>query len=197
MNLPSERSDNNARVKRLVDFCGEQGLKVKGLNVLDVGSGLSVFLGEFLKYGVKGYCIDPDPMSIEHAVRNVKVSGAFRGSFMEYESGFKFDIITFNKVLEHVTDPVSLLRKAGGHLKKSGFIYIELPDGEAALRNNVLTDREEFFIEHYTIFSKRSVRGLSELASLSAIKSESIIEKSGKYTIFSFVEKRHPLIRGK
>lgn len=186
MNLPLEKSDNKQRVKRIVDFCKVRDVNLKNAKVLDVGSGLCVFLGELLKYGVEGYCIDIDPISIKHALRNVKVKDAHVGSFIDYGADLRFDIITFNKVLEHVTEPVSLLRKAKMYLKDTGIVYVELPDGFSALKENALVERQEFFIEHYTIFNKSSLRFLIKKAGFICAEIRRVHEPSDKYTLYAF-----------
>lgn len=187
MNLPYEKSDNKQRVERIVNFSKSKGYDLKNTNVLDVGSGLCVFLAEFMKHGIKGFCIDPDPIPIQHARNNVKVTEAFLGSFEDYNSDYSFDVITLNKVLEHIINPIFWLKKAKKYIKKGGFIYIELPDGKNALNNGKLTNREEFYIEHFTIFSIESIEYIANQLGFKIETMESIHEPSNKYTIFAFL----------
>lgn len=187
LGLPEGKSINKQRIKRIVDFCKMRKIDLTKTKVLDVGSGLCVFLGEFLKYGIEAHCIDPDPSLVKHALNNVKVCRAFCGQFLDYKSSLKFNIITFNKILEHVKNPVALLKKARGILKNNGFVYLELPDGENALKNSPPEAREEFFIDHFTAFSEKSVRLLNRLAGLATIEIKSILEPSDKYSIYSFM----------
>ena len=42
---------------------------------------------------------------------------AFKGDFFKSSELGTYDLITFNKVLEHVDDPISMLRKAKNNLK--------------------------------------------------------------------------------
>ena len=53
----------------------------------------------------------------------------------------KFNIITLNKVLEHVKNPIEILKNTHFWLLEKGFVYIELPDGEAAICDG--PEREE------------------------------------------------------
>ena len=46
----------------------------------------------------------------------------------------KFDLITLNKVLEHVENPVNFLKNSIKFLKKDGLIYIEVPDSKAKIK---------------------------------------------------------------
>ncbi len=186
MSLPEDSSDNKGRVKRIVCFSGSLGQDPKKTDVLDIGSGLCVFLGELKKYGFRTHSIDPDRISTKHAKDNVGVDSAFCGTIDEYSSDRKFDIITLNKVLEHIKNPIDVVIKAKKFLKPGGFFYIELPDGENALKNEYLS--EEFFIEHHFIFNCKSFDFLLSKSGLTSMKMESIVDPSGKYTIFSFAK---------
>jgi len=186
LNLPFEESINKQRIKRIIDFCDSNSMDLKKSSVLDVGSGSCVFLGEFLKHGIKGYCVEPDATLIDHAISYVKVNGGFSGSFMDYRSDIKFDIITFNKVLEHVKDPVMFLSNAKKHLKKDGFIYIELPDGGSAAENSSIDNREEFYIDHYTVFTEKATDYFIEKCGFDVIKREKIHEPGDRYSLYAF-----------
>ena len=125
----------------------QNNVKFKDLEILDIGSGLCVFLGELKKYDAKVSCVDPSQISIKHALENVGVDEAFQGNFFDINFNKKYDLITFNKVLEHVTNPVEMLLKAKSLLTVNGIIYIELPDGENASNNGGFIDREEFYLD--------------------------------------------------
>jgi len=187
MALPFEKSDNKQRVSRIVKYLKDNSYKIHRMKVLDVGSGLGVFLGELIKEGVEAHCIDPDPTSVKHAINNIGVQSAFIGGFEDYHSEQKFDLITFNKVLEHVTNPVELLKKAKTHLNTNGQVYLELPDGKNAASNDGYINREEFYIEHYTVFENNSLIYLAKRAGFRVGKILSLHEPSDKHTIFSFL----------
>jgi SAM-dependent methyltransferase len=190
MALPYEKSDNKQRVVRIVRYFRKIGRKVAGLKVLDVGSGLCVFLGEMIKHGIEAHCIDPDAISVDHALRTVHVKSAIEGGFENHPLGQKFDLISFNKVLEHVLNPVLLLEKAKSLLNENGLIYIELPDGGNAAEKGGFLDREEFYIEHYAAFDKKSVQFLIKKAGLNCQNINPIHEPSGKYTLCLFANKK-------
>jgi SAM-dependent methyltransferase len=46
----------------------------------------------------------------------------------------KFDTITMLNVLEHVTDPAAIIKKAAGFLKKNGVLIIHVPNAQAVNR---------------------------------------------------------------
>ncbi len=186
MGLPPERSDNKQRVGRILRFCGQKGLDFLETRVLDVGSGLCVFLAEMAKHGFHCFCVDPDPVAVRHAITVAGVEEGHTGTLDDLTLDEAFDLITFNKVLEHVQDPIRQLVRAQEFLKPDGFIYIELPDGHGALRRGRVSEREEFFVEHVTVFNRRSVQYLIEAAGLRCLDSDAILDPSGKCTLFAF-----------
>ncbi len=192
MALPEGKSDNKPRVRRVHEFCRARGWEPAESPVLDVGSGLAVFAGELGKLGYPCYCLDPDPTSARHAVEFAGAVDAHAGTLEDYVPPCAPRLVTLNKVLEHVADPRRLLRRAASLIAKGGALYIELPDGEAALRAAPPPEREEFYIEHYTAFDPRSLAKLLDLCGLKNLETRRVFEPSGKYTIFAFAERSDP-----
>ena len=187
MALPLPQSDNKQRVRRIHKFCSERNKTPDCTKVLDVGSGLGVFLAELQSYGYHCVCLDPDPIAVEHARKYGGVHAGYVGTLDDFSYGSGFDLITFNKVLEHVTAPTAMLSVALQWLNPDGLIYIELPDGDMALRFGTAIDREEFYIEHLTVFNKKSLHYLAAASGLACLASASIYEPSDKYTIYAWL----------
>ena len=189
VSLPAESSDNVGRVERIVRFCNEYFSKIDGVtqqpDVLDVGSGLCVFLHRLHHLtGWKCTALDPDPRAAEHA-RSAAGVNAVCGDFMNADELGAFDLITFNKVLEHVRDPVGMLARGRRHLRDGAVAYVELPDGSAAVTEG--PDREEFFIDHHHVFSPKSLQVLASLAGFSVHTIERLREPSSKLTLRAFL----------
>ena len=186
--LDPEKSDNIGRVRRILDFSkiyfNSSSPRDGNPSVLDVGSGLCVFLHRMKTFGWECTALDPDIRSIEHAKETVGVKTIF-GDFMEMDDFGRFDVVTFNKVLEHVKDPIAMLEKTLAHVKPEGFVYVEVPDGEMAVSDG--PEREEFFIEHWHIFSATSVALLASRAGFSLRALERLREPSNKYTLRAFL----------
>lgn len=184
--LAPEKSDNAGRVTRLLAFAKGHFAPGKQPALLDVGSGLAVFPFRMKEAGWRCTALDPDPRAAAHA-REVAGVEAVAGDFLSIPGGQlgRFDVVTFNKVLEHVLDPVPLLEKAARHLAPRGFIYVEVPDGEAAAAEG--PGREEFFIEHHHVFSPASVEKLARHASLVPLAVERLREPSSKFTLRAFL----------
>ena len=182
--LPPERSDNAGRVARVIDYArGHFGESAKPA-VLDVGSGLCVFLYRLkAQTGWPCTALDPDPRAAAHA-REVAGVQAVAGDFMRIEPRERYDLVTFNKVLEHVVDPVAMLARAARYLAPRGAVYFELPDGEAASAEGA--GREEFFIDHHHVFSAQSLRILVKRAGFALLGEERLREPSSKFTLRAF-----------
>ncbi|MBM3459074.1 MAG: class I SAM-dependent methyltransferase, partial [Armatimonadetes bacterium] len=195
--LPPERSDNVARAARIDSYCrtrwaGQAAGARPHPTVLDVGSGLCVFLYRMKERGWAGTALDPGQTAITHAQEVVGVAG-IRGDFFAVELLETYDLLTFNKVMEHVKDPVAMLRRCHELLTPGGLVYVELPDGEAAITDPDGPEREEFFIEHHHVFSAASLTLLAWQAEFQVLQLERIREPSGKYTLYAFLA---PAVRG-
>lgn len=177
--LPAESSDNAGRVERVRRFAnGRSG------TILDVGSGLCVFLARMKEAGWSCTALDPDPRAAAHA-REVVGVRAIAGDYLSADGLGRFDAVTFNKVLEHVEDPVELLARSAEHVAAGGFVYVEVPDGETAAAE--LATREEFFVEHLHVFSAGSLALLAGRAGYEVVELERLREPSGKHTLRAFL----------
>lgn len=188
MALPPEKSDNYDRVKRILEVVpairnGHAGGRQPA--VLDVGSGLCVFLKRMKDAGWSCTALDPDPEAVEHARSLVGVE-AVSADFMQADGLGSFDLVTFNKVLEHVADPVAMLQRSRRYLRDGGVVYVEVPDGEAAAEEG--PGREEFFIEHEHVFSLCSLGLLASRAGFTTCLLERVREPSSKFTLRAFLQ---------
>lgn len=184
MALPLGQSDNRARVSRVQDFAKGWLKGAPTRRLLDVGSGLAVFPAAMKEKGWNCVALDPDPRGAAHARDLAGVTGV-AGDFMNVGDLGRYEAISFNKVLEHVPDPIAMLRRAADLLTPGGFVYVELPDGERAIE--VGADREEFFIEHYCAYSKASFFALANRAGYKVAGFDRLVEPSGKFTLYGFL----------
>lgn len=190
MGLPFEKSDNKQRVARIHAFLQNRGKQPSQTKVLDIGSGLGVFSAEMAKFGYPTYVIDPDKKAVDHAINTVGVIEAWQGNLENLESCLVdqgFDFISLNKVLEHVQNPLLALRNVHKFLSANGYLYIELPDGEAAAKAEGIAARQEFCIDHLTVFSSDSLKWLVHQAGFTILEMQSICEPSGKFSIYAFI----------
>lgn len=193
--LAPEASDNRGRVARILEFAANHWTSRQSSpgerserTVLDIGSGLCVFLHRMKQAGWEGTALDPDPRAVRHA-QEVAGVRAICGDLLTVNELGRFDAVTLNKVLEHVKDPKAMLVKALQHVNADGFLYLEVPDGERAFRDG--PNREEFFVDHWHIFSAESLAHLIKQAGGSLQIMERLREPSGKYTFRSFLIPAH------
>ena len=98
-----------------------------GASLLDVGCGDGAFLALARTCGWDVVGIDPDPKAAANAAKqglSVYVGG------VEYFHGKSeiFDVITLNHVIEHVHDPIGVLKTCFELLKPGGQIWLETPN---------------------------------------------------------------------
>lgn len=182
--LSPERSDNAARIARVRAFAASHFGAAKAVQLLDVGAGLGVFPHAVKQAGWRCTAIDPDARAVQHMRDTVGVE-AVQGDFMQLSGLECFDVVTFNKVLEHVEEPVAMLARAHHVLAPGGFVYVELPDGEVAECEGA--GREEFFIEHLHVFSFTSIVMLATRAGFKPLCVERLREPSSKFTLRAFM----------
>lgn len=143
----------------------ENGLKsqafttFKGLKVLDMGC----FTGEFLKLlqekGADVYGIELQEEAVKIATK--KLPGRVFKVDVSHEAlpDMKYDVITLLGVIEHVTDPIKLLKKSTDLLKKEGILMIQTPNSNsyfAKIMGKLWPPYSP--VEHIHLFSKESLR---------------------------------------
>ncbi len=187
MNLTSDQSDNRGRVSYINGFFDMINIDIKSIKALDIGSGLAVFPAVMKEYGWDITALDPDNNAAEHARKVANVS-AISADYLKETIDGEFDLISLNKVLEHIPDMIGMLRKVRSNLGDGGYVYLELPDGEAAIKDHEGAFREEFFVEHYCAFSFSSFALLVKKSGFKLITMERLVEPSGKYTLRGFLK---------
>ena len=86
------------------------------------------------------YRKDPNKESVDH-IKEILALTAFTG-ICKLQPDYTYDIITFNKVLEHVYHPAEMVHHAFKYLKADG-LYIEVPDAVNASKES-LTEKNSF-----------------------------------------------------
>ncbi len=110
--------------------------KQNELKVLDLGLGYG-YTNRFFEKHFRNYTVlEGDKQIIDMYVKRNPESSAtiINTLFEDYETNEKYDIIIMGFVLEHLEDPVFVLRKYGRFLKKGGKIYAAVPNSDALNR---------------------------------------------------------------
>jgi len=191
MSLPPARSDNALRVDRVVDFVSHWpplARTKEGMRALDIGAGMGVFPAHFLDRAGGGWsltAIEPDPLAASHLRGLGKFDVIEGGLPVEQEIG-RFHLITLNKVVEHLADPVAMLRNVVPLLDiAGGLAYIEVPDKQTIRyrppEDNILGAL------HRHLYGLRGLLHLVTEAGFVPLRLERIVEPSGKLSVFAFV----------
>ncbi len=95
--------------------------------LLDVGCGSGQFLSKMQSFGWTVSGVDPDPSAVAYGLsQGLQV---FQGTIADVPEESHYDVITLNHVIEHVSDPVELLRQCGMRLRKgTGRIILTTPN---------------------------------------------------------------------
>jgi 2-polyprenyl-3-methyl-5-hydroxy-6-metoxy-1,4-benzoquinol methylase len=134
--------------------------------LLDVGCGNGSFLVEMRQLGWRVVGVEPDEKAVSIAMKlGLEV---FQGSLEEAKFAAEhFDAITLNHVIEHVQDPIKLLKECHRVLKPGGKLVVTTP--------NILSLGHSVFGEywrglevprHLMLFSPQALRTCSEKAGL-------------------------------
>jgi 2-polyprenyl-3-methyl-5-hydroxy-6-metoxy-1,4-benzoquinol methylase len=102
-----------------------------GKRVLDVGCWTGDLSAEFARFNPRVVGIEIDRDAAEQAKKVLDDVVVADVSELDFEGTFgagAFDVIVFGDVLEHVTDPVLVLRAAQAALSESGFVVASIPN---------------------------------------------------------------------
>lgn len=97
-------------------------------NLLDIGSGNGEFLSNMRDLGWQVHGVEPDEKAIRYAkeVFNLELHQGTLESVSFPEN--TFDVVTMNHVIEHVYDPIDLVRECRRILKQGGRLVIVTPN---------------------------------------------------------------------
>ena len=102
-----------------------------GMRILDVGCGGGSFLHVARGLGAQVKGVEPSPVASERCRQSGLdvFTGSLEQFVAEYAGDTKFDLITFNHVLEHVPIPSDTLKCAKRILEPTGTIWVAVPNG--------------------------------------------------------------------
>ncbi len=189
--LPPSKSDNYHRVKRIKKMI-KHFFRIKKICILDVGSGTGIFPIKMINKTFNISAIEPSRVCANFIKKKSKNKiKVFNYDFLKIKNNKlkKYNLITFNKVLEHVEEPLEFINKSINLLKTNNLIYIEVPDTAAIKDKKEGKEREEFGLGHHHVFSKKSLTNIFDISKIHLISLKRIREPSGKYTLYAFGKK--------
>lgn len=190
MNLPEAESDNAGRAHRVNDLFTQWRCRNScrhQFRMLDIGAGTGVFLSKFLSVSNSHWsavAVEPDPTAADH-LRSLDAFDVEERLFEAGQHVGSFDLITLNKVLEHIATPAELLESVFMSLKpESGAVYVEVPDVKTInfrpLEDNILGAL------HCHLYTPKALEALFEKAGLVSVQIARVIDPSGKMTVYGY-----------
>lgn len=136
--------------------------------LLDVGCASGVFLENVMNSGWEAAGIEPSEILYKEAVERVGSRGMVLPLILEDADfgGRRFDAITLWDVLEHVVDPMNIMKRCYELLKPGGSLFLNVPDIDS-LEARVLGRRWPLLLpEHMNYFNRPSLKLCGEKAGL-------------------------------
>jgi SAM-dependent methyltransferase len=187
MSMPTDQSDNAARVARVIDFVRRWFGVFAYPRVMDIGAGTGVFLSRLVDEtgGAWQYLgVEPDPRAASH-LRQLDKFKVVEAMYLGQPELHGFNLITLNKVIEHIEDPLPfMLQVAKSLVPADGLLYIEVPDKLTTLlrppQDNILGAL------HCHLYDPLSLVYLLRSAGLDPLCINRIAEPSGKLSVYAF-----------
>jgi SAM-dependent methyltransferase len=146
-----------------------------GGDLLDVGAAGGAFVGEAARVGFTAWGIEPTPAFARHARETVGMdvrTGTLEDTQLAPAS---LDVITMWHVLEHLSEPLTELRRLGAALRPGGVVAIEVPNYGSAVASRM--GRAWTSLEpdvHVSQFTARTLREALERSALEPLRVETV-----------------------
>ncbi len=112
----------------------ERWIPLAGRRLLDLGCGLGSLLLEARRRGAEVVGLEPDAASLALSRHRLQRAGAAGGCLLAAQgerlplADGRLDIVTCCSVLEHVQDPLAVLREVARVLRPGGLLYLGVPN---------------------------------------------------------------------
>ncbi len=149
--------------------------KISGRMLLDIGCGSGALLLKAKERGWTCYGTEREPQAVSKmAKHDIK---CFTGDLDDSElQSMRFDLIHMNHVLEHVQNPLLVLKSIESLLTKDGIAIIEVPNEFNAFTQllrqwlNLDGSSATSYFQHEWFFSPKTLRSLSNKSGLRILK---------------------------
>ena len=141
----------------------------RGLPVLDVGCATGALLSAFKEIGytdLEG--LDPAPAcaSVAREAHGVVVRTGSTSDLPHLSR--PYGLVLLSAVLEHLLDPLIVLRDAWRSLRDGGLVFVEVPDAQS-FAGGAKVPYQEFSVEHINFFSLQSLSGMFGVAGFTCV----------------------------
>jgi 2-polyprenyl-3-methyl-5-hydroxy-6-metoxy-1,4-benzoquinol methylase len=134
-------------------------------SLLDVGAGTGLLVDAARRRGLNAIGIEPSRALTAHANQSgiPVIEGILPHAALEDRA---FDLVTLVDVIEHVPQPVDLLRRCAGRLTPTGFLVVVTPDITSVPARLMGKRWWHYRLAHIGYFSPRSLAAAAEQANL-------------------------------
>jgi 2-polyprenyl-3-methyl-5-hydroxy-6-metoxy-1,4-benzoquinol methylase len=159
----------------------------KDLKFLDVGCNDGYLLNLIQKKTSSNYIsgIDASPFQILQSKKKYKKINFFCNYAEKSSKLFKknyFDIITFNNVFNHSSNPILFLKEINKILNANGTIIIEVPNWIATVKNKLW---DQVYHEHTMYFTPYTISEILRKCGFEIIKIKNIDYHGGSLRVFA------------
>jgi 2-polyprenyl-3-methyl-5-hydroxy-6-metoxy-1,4-benzoquinol methylase len=163
--------------------------QAKGPSVLELGCSSGVMTAEIASHFKKLTVVDGSAKYIEETKRKINQDNVsfFVSLFEEFEPKGTFDDIIMASILEHVDDPIGLLKKVKGWLNLKGRIHITVPNANSLhrrigkimgkLREVTELSERDIQLKHRRVYTEELLEQHVKEAGLTVLHAEGIFLK--------------------
>jgi 2-polyprenyl-3-methyl-5-hydroxy-6-metoxy-1,4-benzoquinol methylase len=161
------------------------GYSLVGKKIIEIGCGRGEYLSIIQQCGAEAYGLEQSEESVRHCIGNgLAVSRGFIEDASHKLDHAPFDAFFVLNFLEHVPDLNSFLGGIHGNLADNGIGFVEVPNFDMILRNNLFS---EFIPDHLFYFTKDTLKTALNLNGFDVIDSGEVWHD---YIISATVRKR-------
>jgi len=157
--------------------------------ILDIGSGMGwslIYLKKHHYPEAKLFAIEPSKHCLDNLSKmRINIVADDVNNMWESKNSNKFDFIIMRHVLEHLLDPVAILKKVSKALTSGGILYIAVPN---AMNPDLPLAKSHFRATHTCYFSKDSLLSAIQAAGLKSLQISEYNEKN-QHELYVVAEK--------
>jgi SAM-dependent methyltransferase len=196
MSMPAGQSDNAGRVARVTDFVRRWSGAPSQRSVMDIGAGTGVFLSRLVDQSAGAWQylgVEPDPRAAAH-LRQLEKFAVVQAMYLGQPELRGFNLVTLNKVLEHIEQPLPfLLQVVQSLVLDDGLLYVEVPD---KLTTRLRSPQDNILgALHCHLYDPTSLGYLLRRAGLELLCVNRVAEPSGKLSVYAFAAPAESVVK--